>query len=1260
MPTGELNSPLITGQAGVANEWGSAGIQGQALAAIKAQLDHGINIELELGALVGLDASFSKFITADVQGEAHAALNATVQIQVPMNLFEEVGVAVRLRIAAEAAAGVTLQLGLNVGDFLSLVDGQVGPDSLEARLFRIFLDEATIGGGVYAKVAASAMAYATLAVAGRAIKGDRPGEDPGFSIIAEAGAGLKAGAGFRVFFRAGIDNFPRFIGRSTDLLVDERLAAMVRLMPAGAPETRVLAALQAPAKIAFRLAFEMGHLIASEPVPVTADGGRKISLRACQVILEESQRYLLDRIVGGAVDEIRRQLEARLNALNPSARQSAMPAIEAFGRQLVAIPAEPLRAENAAWWISTVDASAAALAAVTPGSQDALKPAALLWSAIELLAVAMRRINEPSARASFNVAGLRTGQARKSFSGPTTTNPPNTLRPTLEQLTGTVAGAPLRQQDLVQLLVDEGLALAQQSFPEVNDFLAIFQGLLGDTVSRTAEQLLGSFGGMVAGSSGANDEDATLAAFLAGLRDFLDAEIEGRLAPVLRSQLAGQAQLITELDEVLLPSLHLTVDNALPQLLRWKSGTVDQSSLKQIFSSVLMTLAGRTLIVTADILSATAEERMRELLTSAADGIQASHLAGRLQDALPPGVNIDLHDLEDLIEEGLRVGAEVISPIPSDTRVRIRGLLYEIINTLPAGDSASFQDRLRMAGFIPNEAKIRALATELGTIAAARLKLFAELILLRVAEWLLEELLAVINAIEVQVAQWLGQIGALIDQLRRDIDRLLAEAGALLQQATAAFDGARAQMISLLECLGNTNSRNAFLNEFETAVYDLATRLLYDNPVYAVMPSDVKRRARDAARAAIRTLVRNSIVETILGAIGDLATEVDEIFADVRTLDPHDGLTSGILNLLLDRIERRVRDAAGGTEEFSIGFTVSWSVDYWTYDVFHKRWDKHTNHFSERIELDRVHWDLDGLLPLLRRTINKLAFVEQQLTGIANALLTAISLEAQAAQRDAQRSQKQAARDAATHVQDESSCIPTRIEILSPLQSALYEGSLSVHVRLPDTPASFIGAGGSEEQRVHIWLNSEEISRNEFTVDSLLGLMATRVIQPGQVLGRWTPKAVTVRPAPAPARMNGRAVPGIARPVPHIGKPLGVRPPPPAITGISITIPLSADRLEDGVNTLVVAVVNGRGQRVAHSVSFLASAPLTPKIEISQPRLGDLNLRREPGPVPIKPEKKALVTPHAVRQKRLAEMTRRLAARAVRFTELDRGDMPPC
>jgi hypothetical protein len=384
------------------------------------------------------------------------------------------------------------------------------------------------------------------------------------------------------------------------------------------------------------------------------------------VILEESQRYLLERLVGGAVDEIRNQIETRIAALNPSARTSAMPAVQAFGRQLLAVPAEPFDLRNANYWIATVAAARAAIDAVAPGSPATLKPVALLWSALELLATAMKRLAQPEARASFTLAELRTGQAAAAFSGTVSADPPSTLRPTLEQLPVLSTRDPILQQDLVTLLAREGLPFAQRSFPEVNDFIAIFQGPLGGTLASVAEKLLGSFGGIVSGAGGSHDENATLAAFLAGLRDFLDGSIETDLAPVLRSQIAGRPELVTELDEVLLPALHLTVDTALPQLLQWSSGNVNQATLKEISSSVLMTLAGRTLVVTADVLTATAEERMSELLISAADGLHASHLADKLESALRgAGIVTDLDDVEELVEEALRVGAEVFAPLPS-------------------------------------------------------------------------------------------------------------------------------------------------------------------------------------------------------------------------------------------------------------------------------------------------------------------------------------------------------------------------------------------------------------------------------------------------------------------------------------------------------------------------------------------------------------------------------------------------------------------
>ena len=213
--------------------------------------------------------------------------------------------------------------------------------------------------------------------------------------------------------------------------------------------------------------------------------------------------------------------------------------------------------------------------------------------------------------------------------------------------------------------------------------------------------------------------------------------------------------------------------------------------------------------------------------------------------------------------------------------------------------------------------------------------------------------------------------------------------------------------------------------------------------------------------------------------------------------------------------------------------------------------------------------------------------------------------------------------------QDESSSSPTRIDVLEPVQSAIYERPVTIRVRLPDTPASFVGAADAEQQRVLLWLNAEEIPRAEFAVDALLEGLGTRILDPGESIGKWSPPSAALSglsmargAAPAstafastPASRSSSLRVGIQagmrtleiRPnVPKIGKPIGVKPAPTPITGVSIIVTLPIDRFEDGVNTLVVAVVNGHGQRVTQSVTFIVSAPLTPKTSLRQPRLGDV------------------------------------------------------
>ena len=103
---------------------------------------------------------------------------------------------------------------------------------------------------------------------------------------------------------------------------------------------------------------------------------------------------------------------------------------------------------------------------------------------------------------------------------------------------------------------------------------------------------------------------------------------------------------------------------------------------------------------------------------------------------------------------------------------------------------------------------------------------------------------------------------------------------------------------------------------------------------------------------------------------------------------------------------------------------------------------------------------------------------------------------------------------------------------------------------------------------------------------------------------------------------------------------------------ISRTLPISS--LQEGVNTLVVAVVDGRGRKVERAVSFIVSAPLVTEredVEVVLPdrlrpdvRLFGVIRMSEPHVVgrPQAPEGKLLAPPRAQRRQVLERSVARL------------------
>src|SRR5436309_1874825 len=137
IPT-QVNQDVFSGGGHVATDWAQAGGNAQASIAAGAQINRGVNFNLQIQALASIDASVGKFLGAEVSGQA----------------------------IAELAAAVQVGLQLKVGDFLEFAQNDPQAQGLPVELLRVFLSEVTIAAGVYAKAALTAQAYAQLVVTG--------------------------------------------------------------------------------------------------------------------------------------------------------------------------------------------------------------------------------------------------------------------------------------------------------------------------------------------------------------------------------------------------------------------------------------------------------------------------------------------------------------------------------------------------------------------------------------------------------------------------------------------------------------------------------------------------------------------------------------------------------------------------------------------------------------------------------------------------------------------------------------------------------------------------------------------------------------------------------------------------------------------------------------------------------------------------------------------------------------------------------------
>jgi hypothetical protein len=1082
MPGINFTQPIFNAAASAATDWGS--VEGKVESEFTAgvTIKRGYDYEAGLSALVEVDAGFAKFLAAQVTGRASAEARVAAQVQLPLNLFDEAGAAVRVQAVAEAAAGIQAGLGLTMGDFIDLAAQVFGEQGVPIRLMILFLEEVDLTAGVYAKVSASAQAQAYATIVGTLLDDPVRGLKPGFNIVAGAGLGLAAGAGVRFFARAGFRSFPRFYAQAVDLVVDEIFdETETRLGSAAGPA--LIAALDAarpPFKIAFRLGYDVGDFLANQKPPQNAQGAAALAARVVTVVLEESQRYLLRNFIVVGLRQLRDLLAPRVAALDAAGRARIKPKRDTLIALLRARPEKLFdisAPQTQQFWIDAIKDIRDLVIDLFSGTnmpRDVRQALTVAWCASQLLIVATKRATR--AEASVSVAGLSPQQAHKAFQGSPTAQPPDVVSDELAAGLGVSRpSAGWGLEHAVSYLTTTGaIAVLETAAPECKPYLDTFRGILGSTSAVIAKTVLENIGA-VPDAGGTVDAQQTLRDLLGALQSLIDDVVDAQAMPAARTALAQSPEALLYLNEVLRPGLDFALSTCTDMLLNWSSGAVARTAATEALSGIILKLLGRTLVVTTDVVENYVQQQTQAVLETVATDVRSNGIATKFA-ALS---HLPVDDAADRAADFLRLVGRTLAPFTETERSEMRSLRYTVLDPIPPAASQAFVDQLASDSFVPNaEAAGRLLQRTFDLLserfvafALGTLELFGSLFLNIIADAL--------QAASDAIREWIAEAGRALAEAEQRLAELGLEILAATDAAAQFMNDALGELSTAFGAIGTNARREALKTRLADSFVDKANDLLEQNPIYRAIPSDLRHDARDSARAIVRGLAHD-LAAPIFDAIAAVAEGVSDVLDDIRELNPSTGIATGVSEIILDHIEDGVRAAFGGDDPgITVGFDFTYSLP--EIRLIPPGVVMHTHHVH--VSLGRISLPISTFVGIVRDVITATSQFESAIDSAAIKLRSWLESELEAMAKKNERDGVAANSETLRADKAAVEGAPRDLWLASPANAGVYSDLVAVRIVLDDAAPEFVDFARGP-QRFFAHLNGAELPADRFSVET--------------------------------------------------------------------------------------------------------------------------------------------------------------------------------
>ena len=997
-------------------------------------------IDLSAGFDFRAEAGFSAvsdYLTATFAAGVNVRGGIALQAAFPLDLFNEAGVVARLRAQVEAAAYARATVKLELEVFTELLGQSMRGDAL-IELVGIFLDEIVVEAGVWARAAFAAELLGEAVLSGSLLPSAQGGG--GFTFSMKYAVGFIYGTGFDFITNFGINDPHRLTDRLARALADRILIeaeSSIKTLPES--EAKIARAAMVPAKILVPLAVQIPFQVGLELAKIAPDQQRSIAVASVVTTFMRSvQDLLFSTAINAGLEKLGDLLidQEVIDGLNDLAEDERNEITQIFFDIIAAvdrISAIPL-VHIQEWlqeFVIIIERLEAVLAfdiLTEPKSRDLRHVLALCWASAQLLARLQSWMTDPSRRVV-------------ELFGPQVTIAPTggMIGSYILSRIGKVADSPIVFADLITFILNINLDKeVRQAAPAVSDVL----DWLGKALSISPDSLVAD---LLLRLIEPNEEDAK--AILAALAPAIDAAVQNEIAPLLAlikaSDPDNQAIAII-VDELLSPSLAALPRVFIPQIAML--GTPEAGiRFREALSSVALQTLTRFMITSTDVLMAHGMREGELVLHDLGEDIlrlgeQHPEYAGIVavaSHAVVPG-GITPREVSELLilagdilgllkgepREGLTEAMQILVALGLST-AETRNLTFD---ALLAGDDAPTPDQLALA--------LDQVKTGLGAVVVRAVPELLRILAMHP----FREIEAIAAFIQVAAREAIRAAGEAIAWLGQQVEQLvetLAELGRRIVQIVN----------------GITTTVQNMANELVNLADNLINRVYTQGREFVVAVTNGLGPIQEAALAVYDLAF--SAAKAFLTAPLHLLSAVAGWVRDALS----DGLSGGSTSRtgLDDVVSFRIRSSHATSLKLSIKVTVP-------------------TPFGDATLLDL------GVITISAASILKTVEEVVLSSGVyANA---ATSASTQNAQRVALESQREITRQTLEGALNQQKAHDTlgelvtsqrlRVEILTPEQNAVGQGSILVRIRVSGINRSYLNDTLGVPRRVVISLNGIE------------------------------------------------------------------------------------------------------------------------------------------------------------------------------------------